>query len=90
MKQDQKFTPKYWIAHDKTTDDVLIKTAGKSLDECKLLTYQHLGYGWLSWKSAGTEPDRGAMIDAQIRMEDEYPNIEFKIFEVKLSEHKIE
>ena len=32
MKTTQKFTPKYWICHDKTTDDVFIMTADKSKD----------------------------------------------------------
>ena len=30
MKQDQKFTPKYWVLHDKTTDDVFTDSMRKS------------------------------------------------------------
>lgn len=32
MKKDQEFTPKYWIVHDTTTDDVFLHTASKSMD----------------------------------------------------------
>lgn len=28
---NQKFTPKYWVVHDKTSDDVLFWTMHKSL-----------------------------------------------------------
>lgn len=31
MKQDQKYTPKYQVVHDTTTEDVLLWTAEKSL-----------------------------------------------------------
>lgn len=38
MKQDQKFTPKYWMGHHKQTDDVMLFSASKNrLDCCKLL-----------------------------------------------------
>ncbi len=30
MKDDQKYMPKYWVVHDKETDDVFIDTADKS------------------------------------------------------------
>ena len=30
MKADQKLNPKYWVVHDKTTDDVFIDTAHKT------------------------------------------------------------
>lgn len=30
MNKVQKFTPKYWVGHDNTTDDVFIETASKS------------------------------------------------------------
>ena len=33
MKKQQRFTPKYWIAHDKNSDDVLFSTAAKSRAE---------------------------------------------------------
>jgi hypothetical protein len=35
MKPNQEFTPKYWVLHNKETDDVLISTASKSFDGCK-------------------------------------------------------
>jgi len=31
MNKDQKFTPKYWVVHDKKIDDVLLWTASKSM-----------------------------------------------------------
>lgn len=31
MKPDQRHSPKYWVAHDTTTDDVILETATKSL-----------------------------------------------------------
>jgi hypothetical protein len=30
MKIDQKYTPKYWVVHDKGTDDVFLWTGSKS------------------------------------------------------------
>lgn len=30
MKQDQKFKPKYWCVHDKSSNDVFISTMSKS------------------------------------------------------------
>ncbi len=33
MKQDQKLTPKYWVVHDKNTDDVYLSSAHKSKTE---------------------------------------------------------
>ena len=30
MKQDQKLSPKYWVIHDKTSDDILFWTMHKS------------------------------------------------------------
>lgn len=30
MKNDQKFTPKYWVGHSKNSDDVVIATARKN------------------------------------------------------------
>ena len=29
MKAEQEFTPKYWIVHDSTTDDVFLRTASE-------------------------------------------------------------
>lgn len=34
MKQDQEFTPKYWIGHHKESDDVLLFTAAKTRSVC--------------------------------------------------------
>ena len=48
MKQDQKFTPKYWVLHDKTTDDVFTDSMRKSrADVCSMLktTSRRLVYG---------------------------------------------
>ena len=30
MKPDQKFSPKYWVVHDTTSDDILISTLDKT------------------------------------------------------------
>lgn len=30
MKPDQKLSPKYWVVHDKKSDDVFINTASKN------------------------------------------------------------
>jgi hypothetical protein len=35
MKSNQKFSPKYWVVHDVSTDDVFIDTASKSLAEAE-------------------------------------------------------
>ena len=37
MKEKQTFIPKYWIFHNKVSDDVFINTAHKSFDDCRLL-----------------------------------------------------
>lgn len=34
MNKNQKQTPKYWIGHDKRTDDVFLNTARKDRDSC--------------------------------------------------------
>ena len=34
MKNEQRYTPKYWVLHDKRTDDVFIETLDKSGDGC--------------------------------------------------------
>ena len=33
MKATQKYTPKYWVIHNITEDDVYISTASKSMDD---------------------------------------------------------
>ncbi len=35
MNKDQKYTPKYWVVNDKTSDDVLLWTANKSMEKAK-------------------------------------------------------
>lgn len=35
MKPNQTFSPKYWVGHDKDTDDVYISTASKSHHEAE-------------------------------------------------------
>ena len=32
MNNEQEFTPKYWVVHDKEDDDILISTASKAKD----------------------------------------------------------
>jgi hypothetical protein len=34
MKEKQQITPKYWMFHDVTSDDVFIATASKSHEMC--------------------------------------------------------
>lgn len=45
MKLKQKITPKYWVAHDKTTDDVFVLTARKSYDEAYKAFEDEYGVG---------------------------------------------
>lgn len=35
MKQEQEHSPKYWVVHDKTSDDVFINTASKGMGQCE-------------------------------------------------------
>jgi hypothetical protein len=35
MKIDQRFTPKYWVFHNKLNDDVYLQTAAKGYDQCQ-------------------------------------------------------
>lgn len=46
MKKNQKYLPKYWVVHDKNTDDVFIQTASKSLNiaERKFVDYCATSY----------------------------------------------
>lgn len=37
MKNSQNLTPKYWMVHDVTTDDVFIDTASKTYKESVML-----------------------------------------------------
>jgi hypothetical protein len=34
MIKGQRYSPKYWVAHDTRTDDVILSTASKSLSNC--------------------------------------------------------
>ena len=48
MKPNQELTPKYWVVHDKKTDDVFIETASKGIFESvdiflKLCSYEYSG-----------------------------------------------
>lgn len=38
MKHEQKITPKYWVGHDRLTDDVFISTMYKYRQD----TYEHM------------------------------------------------
>ncbi len=42
MKQDQKLTPKYWVVHDKNTDDVYLNSAHKNKAEAETWFVKHL------------------------------------------------
>lgn len=46
MKNDQKLTPKYWVGHNKATDDVFIGTATKSRDYTIALMESYFGEDW--------------------------------------------
>lgn len=35
MKQNQEFTPKYWVMHDKNTDDIFVDTMDKCMSRSK-------------------------------------------------------
>lgn len=35
MKKSQKYLPKYWVVHDKNTDDVFVQTMSKSLNDAE-------------------------------------------------------
>ena len=39
MKSNQEYSPKYWVVHDKTTDDILVLTMNKSRPD-SLETYE--------------------------------------------------
>jgi len=82
MDKQQKLTPKYWIAHDNTTDDVIIGTAAKMLSDCQMKTYQYVGVGWLGGTGKSFEDQQTDLINAAIYLEENYPEIEFRIFEV--------
>ncbi len=46
MKAKQKYTPKYWVGHDKSTDDVFVETANKAKSDTAMNMAQLLGSDW--------------------------------------------
>ena len=46
MKDNQKFTPKYWVLHNKIEDDVYLSTACKSYPDAVLQAQDLLGEDW--------------------------------------------
>jgi len=46
MNNDQKLTPKYWVAHDKNSDDVFLKTASKDREEVQESLFNFLSGDW--------------------------------------------
>ena len=46
MKDNQKFTPKYWVLHHKQNDDVYLYTARKSQSDTLKATEELLGEDW--------------------------------------------
>lgn len=45
MKNKQKISPKYWVGHDKRTDDVFLTTARKSYDDAYKAVEEEYGVG---------------------------------------------
>ncbi len=43
MNSNQKLSPKYWVIHDKTTDDVFLHTARKSMQDSVEYFYSYCG-----------------------------------------------
>ena len=72
MKTDQKYSPKYWVVHDKTTEDVLLHTARKSSeDSIKAL---------VDSKYKGVDID---IVTALDQIYDENSNLECILIEIK-------
>lgn len=46
MKETQKYTPKYWVGHNKNTDDVYINTAFKHRKDASDAMIGMFGYEW--------------------------------------------
>lgn len=46
MKKDQKFTPKYWVGHSKTSSDVFLETAEKSKEDSEITMGNLFGDNW--------------------------------------------
>lgn len=61
MKSDQMFTPKYWVLHNKSEDDVYLQTASKTYDDCCTFADAMCGEEW--WDNDNLE-----VILVEIRM----------------------
>jgi hypothetical protein len=46
MKPDQKFTPKYWAGHNKSSDDVFVTTLHKCKSDALLEMDELFGEDW--------------------------------------------
>ena len=49
MKDSQKYSPKYWVVHDKKSDDVFINTASKNRQASVELFIDN--NSWDRWKT---------------------------------------
>jgi hypothetical protein len=49
MQKDQKFTPKYWVLHDRDADDIFAITMSKSLEGSKALAKIHKNPAYKEW-----------------------------------------
>lgn len=76
MNNTQKLTPKYWIVHNTTTDDVYIKSAHKWKDQAiENFLHNH------SYNLAGCIPD-----DELLSWYLDHPDLQCDLFELKLVE----
>ena len=76
MNNKQKFTPKYWVVHDKATSDVFIKTADKSMFDSIQKFLQLSAYEYF-----GTVDD-----DEAESMFLDHPSLDCSLVEIKLVE----
>ena len=76
MNNTQKFTSKYWVMHDRATDDVFIETASKCMPDSikKFLRLKAHGY-------FGTVDD-----DEAEDMFLDHPSLDCSLIEIKLVE----
>lgn len=49
MRDRQKLSPKYWVVHDKESDDVFIKTASKNRQDAVDIFVDD--YSWDGWRT---------------------------------------
>lgn len=47
MKENQEFTPKYWVAHDKRADDVFLESASKNIKLTQIWLCNKFGECWM-------------------------------------------